>query len=153
MDQPNDRFERTQVDWFSSIGLLVLSVVLFALFYPHHEFIRGDKMRIYPLCGALGLFLLMFYKAFLKPHAYRFQPDGTLLLKSVFFPKALPIAQLESVTITQTMDRKGPKDVYTLLLKGGDPIELPHLGNMRLFLEKLSTLNPEMEVRDRHPKP
>ena len=38
-------------------------------------------------------------------------------------------------------------------IKSGDPIELPDLGNMMLFLEKLTALNPEMEVRDRRPSP
>jgi hypothetical protein len=147
-DREDDRFERNQGDWALSLFLLVVSLVLFFVFYPKNGFVYGDKGIIYLNCLILGLFGWGFYRVFLRPYALRFTPEGTLLIQSVLFPKSLAIDWIESVHITEVPSRNGPKTVYTLQIKNGDPVVIPPLGSMDVFIEKIAAMNGHLKVLD-----
>ena len=59
------------------------------------------------------------------------------------------MGEIESLEITETVSGKGSvKPVYTLLLKDGDPIEIPTLPHMAGFIEKLNMQYPQIEIKD-----
>jgi len=150
MTQTNEvRFERKAGDWVLSLSLMLAALILFVLTFPQYGFNTGNKMTLYWFFFLTVLFLFAFYRACLRPYALRFTPDGALLVKSVFFSKLVAVSAIESVLITETPDPKTPKVVYTLQVKGGDPLEIPSLGPMDIFMEKLAALNPQMNIEDK----
>ena len=146
MKEPNEvRFERTRVEWALSILQILVSAALFVRFYPANGFVYGDKAIIYLTCFFIFLFLMAFYRTFLRPYALRLTPEGDLLIQSVFFPKRLAVEWIESLLIIETADPKVPKK-YTLQVKDGDPLEVPSLGDMPVFIERLTAMNPRMAI-------
>lgn len=143
----DDRFERTKGDWALSILLLAGSLFLFLVFYPKGGFVIGDKGIIYLNCLLLALFGWGFYRVFLRSYALRFT-EGVLVIQSVLFPKHLAIEWLDSIRISRSPGLQGPKTVYTLQIKNGDPVEIPALGSMDLFIEKLAAMNGQLKVLD-----
>ncbi len=134
--------------------MLVVPIPLFWLFYPHSGFENGNKGLIYLLCFALFMFIYGFYKALLTPYCIEFQKDESLVLKSVLFPKALAAQELQSVRITESVEKKGSGSVvYEIILKDGESFTLPTLTHMAGFIEKLALLCPSIEIKDgRSPK-
>ncbi len=129
--------------------MLLVSLVLFWFFYPRSGFENGDKRLIYFLCLALFLFIFGFYRAFLTPYALQFQNDEWLVMKSFLLPKTLAIREVGSVRITDTISKKGSISVvYEIILKDGDSFTLPSLTHMGGFMEKLTQLNPPIDIKD-----
>ncbi len=149
MEQHDIVFLKSFRDWFVSIFMLLLPLPLFWFFYPWSGFENGNKVLIYPLFIVLSLFFYGFYRIFLVPYRLQFQNEGILVIKSLLFPKVVAISEIQSVQITEKEGGKGSvQALYTLLLKNGDPIEIPSLIQIDYFLGKLSAQNQQIEIKD-----
>ena len=142
-------FQKSFGDWVLSIFMLLLPLSLFWFFYPRSGFENGNKGLIYLMFIALSLFLYGFYRTFLVPYRLQFQNGGILAINSLLFPKVVAISEIQSVQITEKGGGKSSvQAIYTILLKDGEPIELPFLTKMDYFVEKLKTQNPQIEIKD-----
>ncbi|HTC19587.1 MAG TPA: hypothetical protein VK859_01990 [bacterium] len=149
MENPEVQFRRHPGDWNASIAMLLVPIPFFWLFYPHGGLDSGHKALVYLLCFDLFLFLYGFYRTLVIPHALQFQKDESLLVKSVLFPKTIPIHDWQSVRITEEAGQKGKIGVlYEIILRDGDSITLPSLTNMAVFMGRLALKYPQIEIKD-----
>ena len=149
MEEHDIVFQRSFGDWAVSIFMLLLPLPLFWFFYPRAGFENGNKELIYLMFIALSLFLYGFYRTFLAPYSLQFQTEGFLVIKSVLFPKIVAIAEIQSVQITENEGGKGPlQSAYALLLKDGDPIDIPALPRVEEVIEIFKTQYPSIEIKD-----
>jgi hypothetical protein len=129
--------------------MLLVPIPLFWLLYPHGGLESGHKALVYLLCFDLFLFIYGFYKTLVLPHALQFEKDQSLLIKSVLFPKTIPILELKSLRITESAGEKGAIRIsYELILSDGDSITLPTLTNMAGFIGRLTLKCPQIEIKD-----
>ena len=149
MERHDIVYQKSLRDWVVSILMLLLPLPLFWFFYPRSGFENGNKALIYLMFFALSLFLYGFYRTFLVPYSLQFQNEGILVINSLLFPKVVGISEIESILITEKEGGEGSAQaIYTILLKNGDPIELPSLIQMDYFLGKLSDQNQQIEIKD-----
>jgi hypothetical protein len=128
--------------------MLLVPIPLFWLLYPHGG-LDGHKALVYLLCFDLFLFIFGFYRTLVLPYALQFNGNEGLLIKSVLFPKTIPIHELQSVRITESAGEKGSIPItYELILSDGDSITLPTLTNMAGFIGHLSLHCPQIGIKD-----
>jgi hypothetical protein len=149
MEAQEVQFQRPMSEWITSVSMIIAPLPVFWFFYPRSGFENGNKGMIYLLCLALFLFIYGFYKAFLIPCALQIQENGSLMIKSVLFPKPVAAGEIESVRLTDSVGKKGAtRTNYEIILKDGESFAIPSLTHMRDFIEKLKALYPQIGIKD-----